>query len=74
MYPSHLMKIGSPMILEKPQIRRTSSSVGVNSVLPSEMFEKTYPNAEEFKQAVAMLNEGETQFASLQSKRIGITN
>ena len=33
MYPSRLMKIGGPMILEKPQIRRTSSSVGVSSVL-----------------------------------------
>jgi len=37
------------------------------------MFEKTYPNADEFRQAIAMLNEGETKFASLQSKRIGIT-
>jgi len=37
------------------------------------MFEKTYPNADEFRQAISVLNEGPTRFASLQSKRIGIT-
>ena len=39
----------------------------------AEMFEKTYPNATEFRQSIARLNEGETKFASLQSQRIGIT-
>ncbi len=45
-----------------------------DSRMDAAMFEKTYPNAAEFKQAVAMLNEGETRFASLQSNRLGITN
>ncbi len=45
-----------------------------DSRMNAEMFEKTYPNADEFRQAIAMLNEGETKFASLQSKRIGITS
>jgi FAD/FMN-containing dehydrogenase len=44
-----------------------------DSRMSAEMFEKTYPNAGEFKQAIAMLNEGNTKFTSLQSKRIGIT-
>ena len=44
-----------------------------DSRMSAEMFEKTYPNAAEFKQAISMLNDGETRFASLQSKRIGIT-
>ncbi len=44
-----------------------------DSRMDAAMFEKTYPNANEFRQAIAMLNEGSTQFASLQSKRIGIT-
>ena len=44
-----------------------------DSRMDAAMFEKTYPNADEFRQAIAMLNEGETRFASLQSKRIGIT-
>ncbi len=44
-----------------------------DSRMDAAMFEKTYPNADEFRQAIAMLNEGETKFASLQSKRIGIT-
>ncbi|VGO12952.1 Decaprenylphosphoryl-beta-D-ribose oxidase [Pontiella desulfatans] len=44
-----------------------------DSRMDAALFEKTYPNAAEFKQAIAMLNEGETKFASLQSKRIGIT-
>jgi FAD/FMN-containing dehydrogenase len=45
-----------------------------DSRMTAAMFEKTYPNADEFRQAVALLNEGETRFASLQSKRIGITS
>ncbi|WP_372847160.1 FAD-binding protein [Pontiella sp.] len=45
-----------------------------DSRMDAAMFEKTYPNASEFKQIVSMLNEGETRFASLQSKRIGITD
>ncbi len=44
-----------------------------DSRMDATMFEKTYPNANEFRQAIAMLNEGETKFGSLQSKRIGIT-
>ncbi|MEN8260279.1 MAG: FAD-binding oxidoreductase [Pseudomonadota bacterium] len=44
-----------------------------DSRMNAEMFEKTYPNAEAFRQAITMLNEGDTKFASLQSKRIGIT-
>lgn len=44
-----------------------------DSRMDAEMFEKTYPNAAEFKKSIAMLNEGGTQFASLQSKRLGIT-
>lgn len=44
-----------------------------DSRMNAAMFEKTYPNADEFRQAISLLNEGETQFASLQSKRIGIT-
>jgi FAD/FMN-containing dehydrogenase len=45
-----------------------------DSRMDAAMFEKTYPNADEFRQAVALLNQGETKFASLQSKRIGITS
>jgi len=45
-----------------------------DSRMDAEMFEKTYPNAAEFRQAIAMLNEGDTRFASLQSTRIGITD
>jgi len=41
--------------------------------MSAEMFSKTYPNADEFRQAVAMLNEGSPRFESLLSKRIGIT-
>jgi hypothetical protein len=44
-----------------------------DSRMSAEMFGKTYPNADEFRQAVALLNKGNTKFASLQSKRIGIT-
>ncbi|HSR87816.1 MAG TPA: hypothetical protein VLL07_02585, partial [Pontiella sp.] len=44
-----------------------------DSRMDADMFEKTYPNAGEFRQAVTLLNDGETKFASLQSKRIGIT-
>jgi FAD/FMN-containing dehydrogenase len=44
-----------------------------DSRMDAAMFEKTYPNAVEFRQAISVLNEGETKFASLQSKRIGIT-
>ena len=45
-----------------------------DSRMSAEMFEKTYPNAAEFKQAVTLLNEGKTKFTSLLSKRIGITD
>ena len=45
-----------------------------DSRMDAEMFEKTYPNAAEFREAITLLNEGDTQFASLQSKRIGITS
>lgn len=45
-----------------------------DSRMDAAMFEKTYPNAADFKQAIAMLNEGDTKFASLQSKRIGVTD
>ena len=41
--------------------------------MTAETYEKTYPNARAFKQAIALLNEGDTKFASLQSKRLGIT-
>lgn len=44
-----------------------------DSRMDADMFEKTYPNADEFRQAIAVLNESETRFASLQSRRIGIT-
>ena len=44
-----------------------------DSRMDAKMFGKTYPNAADFKQAVAELNQGATRFASLQSKRIGIT-
>ncbi|MCF7848073.1 MAG: FAD-binding oxidoreductase [Kiritimatiellales bacterium] len=44
-----------------------------DSRMDAEMFSKTYPNADEFKQAITMLNEGAPKFESLQSKRIGIT-
>lgn len=44
-----------------------------DSRMDAAMFGKTYPNADEFREAIAVLNEGETRFASLQSKRIGIT-
>ncbi len=45
-----------------------------DSRMDAAMFAKTYPNADAFRQAVTLLNEGETRFASLQSKRIGITD
>ena len=45
-----------------------------DSRMDAAMFEKTYPNAAEFKQSVASLNQGQTRFASLQSKRIGVTS
>ena len=39
------------------------------------MFEKTYPNAAEFRQAITMLNESASaRFASLLSTRLGITH
>jgi len=44
-----------------------------DSRMDAKMFEKTYPNANEFREAITLLNEGDTQFASLLSKRIGIT-
>jgi hypothetical protein len=37
------------------------------------MFSRTYPHADEFLEAVAVLNEGPTSFASLLSNRLGIT-
>ena len=45
-----------------------------DSRMDAAMFERTYPNADDFRQAIALLNDGETQFASLLSKRIGITS
>jgi FAD/FMN-containing dehydrogenase len=44
-----------------------------DSRMDAAMFEKTYPNTAEFRQAIALLNEGDTRFASLLSKRIGVT-
>ncbi len=44
-----------------------------DSRMDAAMFEKTYSNADEFRQAIAILNEGTTRFASLLSNRIGIT-
>lgn len=44
-----------------------------DSRMDAAMFEKTYPNADAFHQAIAMLNEGGTKFESLLSKRIGMT-
>ena len=44
-----------------------------DSRMNADMFAKTYPNADPFRQAIAMLNEGPIKFASLQSKRTGIT-
>ena len=45
-----------------------------DSRMDAAMFEKTYPNADEFRQAITLLNEGETKFSSLLSQRIGITS
>ncbi|MEE9368300.1 MAG: FAD-binding oxidoreductase [Pontiella sp.] len=45
-----------------------------DSRMTAEFFEKTYPNADAFRQAIALLNKGDTKFASLQSNRIGITS
>ncbi|MCF7817187.1 MAG: FAD-binding oxidoreductase [Kiritimatiellales bacterium] len=45
-----------------------------DSRMDAAMFEKTYPNADDFRQAIATLNDGETRFASLLSKRIGVTS
>ncbi|NNJ70048.1 MAG: FAD-binding oxidoreductase [Kiritimatiellales bacterium] len=44
-----------------------------DSRMDAAMFEKTYPNADAFRQSIATLNQGPTRFSSLQSKRIGIT-
>ncbi len=44
-----------------------------DSRMDAEMFNKTYPNVADFRQAITLLNEGNTKFESLQSKRIGIT-
>jgi FAD/FMN-containing dehydrogenase len=44
-----------------------------DSRMSAEMFTKSYPNADAFRQAVAALSEGGTRFASLQSDRLGIT-
>jgi FAD/FMN-containing dehydrogenase len=45
-----------------------------DSRMTADMFAKTYPNADIFREAIARLNQGETKFASLQSRRIGITD
>jgi FAD/FMN-containing dehydrogenase len=45
-----------------------------DSRMDAEMFAKTYPNANEFRESIAMLNEDAPRFASLQSARIGITD
>jgi FAD/FMN-containing dehydrogenase len=45
-----------------------------DSRMDAAMFDKTYPNADAFRQAIALVNEGDTRFASLLSKRIGITS
>ena len=45
-----------------------------DSRMDAAMFEKTYPNADAFRQAIAHLNQGTTKFESLLSKRIGITS
>jgi hypothetical protein len=37
------------------------------------MFSRTYPHADDFREAVAVLNDGPTSFASLLSNRLGIT-
>ena len=37
------------------------------------MFEKTYPHADDFREAIALLNGGSTRFSSLLSNRLGIT-
>jgi FAD/FMN-containing dehydrogenase len=44
-----------------------------DSRMDADMFARTYPNADAFRQAVSVLNEGSTKFASLLSHRIGIT-
>ena len=45
-----------------------------DSRMDAAMFEKTYPHADAFRQSIALLNDHETRFASLQSRRIGITD
>ena len=46
-----------------------------DSRMDAEMFARTYPRADDFRQAVAALNEGNpARFASLLSRRIGITD
>lgn len=37
------------------------------------MFAKTYPHADDFREAIALLNGGSTRFSSLLSNRLGIT-
>ena len=44
-----------------------------DSRMDADMFARTYPHADEFRQAIAVLNDSQTRFASLQSRRIGIT-
>ncbi len=41
--------------------------------MSEDMFLKTYPNADDFKHAISLLNNGSTKFASLLSNRLGIT-
>ena len=41
--------------------------------MDSKMFEKTYPFADDFREAISILNDGSTRFSSLLSKRIGLT-
>jgi len=45
-----------------------------DSRMSADMFGRTYPHADEFRQQIASLNQGNTRFASLQSTRIGITD
>jgi decaprenylphospho-beta-D-ribofuranose 2-oxidase len=44
-----------------------------DSRMDQDMFMKSYPNAADFCEAISMLNEGDTKFASLLSRRIGVT-
>ena len=41
--------------------------------MDDQMFAKSYPRADQFKEAIALLNSGSTRFTSLLSHRLGIT-